>query len=49
VRDYLSKHHGTEFDRAFGPKTGKAIMHSTAGRSVMPAVLLVTLMANTYI
>lgn len=31
VRDYLAKHHGTEFDRAFGPKTGKAMMHSFAG------------------
>jgi hypothetical protein len=35
VRDYLAKNHGTEFDRAFGPKTGKAIMHSFAGRLVM--------------
>jgi hypothetical protein len=34
VRDYLAKNHGTEFDRAFGPKTGKAMMHSCAGRSV---------------
>ena len=35
VRDYLAKNHGTEFDRAFGPKTGKAMMHSLAGRSVV--------------
>lgn len=34
VRDYLAKNHGTEFDRAFGPKTGKAMMHSLAGRQV---------------
>jgi hypothetical protein len=34
VRDYLAKNHGTEFDRAFGPKTGKAMMHSLAGRLV---------------
>lgn len=32
MRDYLAKNHGTEFDRAFGAKTGKAIMHSLAGR-----------------
>ena len=32
VRDYLAKHHGADFDRAFGPGTGKAIMHATAGR-----------------
>ncbi|KAL1997151.1 hypothetical protein VTN49DRAFT_8016 [Thermomyces lanuginosus] len=31
VRDYLAKHHGADFDRAFGPGTGKAIMHATAG------------------
>jgi hypothetical protein len=36
VRDYLAKNHGTEFDRAFGAKTGKAMMHSLAGRSVAP-------------
>ena len=34
VRDILSKNYGTEFDRTFGPKTGKAMMHSLAGRSV---------------
>lgn len=34
VRDYLAKHHGADFDRAFGPGTGKAIMHATAGRYV---------------
>ena len=32
VRDYLAKHHGTDFDNAFGKGTGKAIMHATAGR-----------------
>lgn len=31
VRDYLSKHYGTDFDRTFGPKTGKAMMSSFAG------------------
>ncbi|GAQ11063.1 mitochondrial GTP/GDP carrier protein 1 [Aspergillus lentulus] len=31
VRDYLAKHHGSDFDRAFGKGTGKAIMHATAG------------------
>lgn len=31
ARDYLAKHYGTDFERAFGKKTGKAIMHSTAG------------------
>lgn len=31
VRDYLAKHHGTAFDQTFGPKTGKAMMHSFAG------------------
>lgn len=31
ARDYLSKHYGTDFEQAFGKKTGKAIMHSTAG------------------
>ena len=28
------KHHGDEFDRAFGKGTGKAIMHASAGRCV---------------
>lgn len=32
ARDYLAKHHGTDFDNAFGKGTGKAIMHATAGR-----------------
>lgn len=32
ARDYLAKHYGTDFEQAFGKKTGKAIMHSTAGR-----------------
>ncbi|CAI7661755.1 unnamed protein product [Penicillium bialowiezense] len=31
ARDYLAKHHGAEFDNAFGKGTGKAIMHATAG------------------
>ncbi|KAK0508300.1 hypothetical protein JMJ35_009384 [Cladonia borealis] len=31
ARDYLSLHHGHQFDAAFGPGTGKAIMHATAG------------------
>jgi len=32
VRDYLAMHYGKDFETAFGQKTGKAIMHSTAGR-----------------
>ena len=35
VRDYLSKHHGNEFDNMFGKKTGKAMMSSCAGRLVV--------------
>ncbi|KAL2155573.1 hypothetical protein VTH82DRAFT_315 [Thermothelomyces myriococcoides] len=31
ARDFLSKHYGRDFENAFGKKTGKAIMHSTAG------------------
>ncbi|KAK0651500.1 mitochondrial carrier domain-containing protein [Cercophora newfieldiana] len=31
ARDYLGKHYGKDFENAFGKKTGKAIMHSTAG------------------
>ncbi|KAK3075532.1 high copy suppressor of abf2 [Teratosphaeriaceae sp. CCFEE 6253] len=31
VRDYLTLHHGTSFDRTFGKGNGKAIMHATAG------------------
>ncbi|ROW10666.1 hypothetical protein VPNG_05138 [Cytospora leucostoma] len=31
ARDYLTKHYGSEFEAVFGKKTGKAIMHSTAG------------------
>jgi hypothetical protein len=31
VRDYLSKHYGTDFERTFGAKTGKAMMSSFAG------------------
>jgi hypothetical protein len=32
ARDYLAQHYGKDFKSAFGKKTGKAIMHSTAGR-----------------
>lgn len=32
ARDFLAKNYGTDFENAFGKKTGKAIMHSTAGR-----------------
>ncbi|KAK4175704.1 mitochondrial carrier domain-containing protein [Triangularia setosa] len=31
ARDYLGAHYGKDFENAFGKKTGKAIMHSTAG------------------
>ncbi|GKT86597.1 mitochondrial GTP GDP carrier protein 1 [Colletotrichum tofieldiae] len=31
ARDFLAKNYGEDFERAFGKKTGKAIMHSTAG------------------
>ncbi|KAI2616361.1 mitochondrial carrier [Hypomontagnella submonticulosa] len=31
ARDYLAAHYGKNFEDAFGKKTGKAIMHSTAG------------------
>ncbi|KAK6954899.1 Mitochondrial GTP/GDP carrier protein 1 [Daldinia eschscholtzii] len=31
ARDYLAIHYGKDFESAFGKKTGKAIMHSTAG------------------
>ncbi|KAJ1338282.1 putative mitochondrial carrier protein YHM1/SHM1 [Microdochium nivale] len=31
ARDYLDAHYGRDFESAFGKKTGKAIMHSTAG------------------
>ncbi|KAI1411665.1 mitochondrial carrier [Hypoxylon sp. FL1857] len=31
ARDYLAAHYGKDFESAFGKKTGKAIMHSTAG------------------
>ena len=34
ARDYLAKHHGSDFDNAFGKGTGKAIMHASAGRFV---------------
>lgn len=32
ARDFLAKHYSADFESAFGKKTGKAIMHSTAGR-----------------
>lgn len=31
ARDYLETHYGKNFETAFGKKSGKAIMHSTAG------------------
>ena len=31
VRDYLTQHHASEFDSAFGKGTGKAILNATAG------------------
>ncbi|KAI1745698.1 putative YHM1 [Xylaria scruposa] len=31
ARDYLATHFGKDFEGAFGKKTGKAILHSTAG------------------
>lgn len=34
ARDWLAQHYGKDFESAFGKKTGKAIMHSTAGRWV---------------
>lgn len=34
ARDYLAANYGKDFEGAFGKKTGKAIMHSTAGRYV---------------
>ena len=34
VRDYLANNHGSTFDNTFGKKTGKAMMHSLAGRLV---------------
>jgi hypothetical protein len=39
VRDYLALHHGSTFDSTFGKGTGKAIMHATAGRFVLPFTL----------
>lgn len=32
ARDFLSERYGKDFESAFGKKTGKAILHSTAGR-----------------
>ncbi|RYP57484.1 hypothetical protein DL769_009446 [Monosporascus sp. CRB-8-3] len=34
AREYLATHYGKDFESAFGKKTGKAIMHSTAGRQI---------------
>lgn len=31
ARDFLTQHYGKDFENAFGKKTGKAILHSTAG------------------
>lgn len=31
ARDFLTKHYGADFEAAFGKKTGKAVLHSTAG------------------
>ncbi|KAL1897547.1 high copy suppressor of abf2 [Ceratocystis pirilliformis] len=31
ARDYLTQHYGKDFESTFGKKTGKAILHSTAG------------------
>ncbi|KAI5286195.1 Mitochondrial GTP/GDP carrier protein 1 [Ascosphaera aggregata] len=31
ARDFLAKHYSSDFDSAFGKKTGKAVMHATAG------------------
>ena len=32
VKDYLETHHKSIFVNAFGEKTGKAVMHASAGR-----------------
>lgn len=32
ARDALSTNFGRDFEQAFGKKTGKALLHSTAGR-----------------
>ncbi|SPO05713.1 related to YHM1 (mitochondrial carrier), partial [Cephalotrichum gorgonifer] len=31
ARDFLTQHFGSNFESAFGKKTGKAVLHSTAG------------------
>ncbi|KAL5596520.1 hypothetical protein BROUX41_006745 [Berkeleyomyces rouxiae] len=31
ARDYLTQHYGKDFESTFGKKTGKAVLHSTAG------------------
>ena len=35
ARDFLAANYGKEFEDVFGKKTGKAIMHSAAGRYVL--------------
>lgn len=32
VRDYITLHFGTNFEKTFGTSTGKAMMHASAGR-----------------
>jgi hypothetical protein len=36
ARDWLTAGYGMDFENAFGKKTGKAILHSTAGRFGYP-------------
>ncbi|OAL36571.1 hypothetical protein AYO20_04187 [Fonsecaea nubica] len=45
VRDYLTQHHGQDFDKAFGKGTGKAMLNATAGSliGIFEAVLLLPL------
>ncbi|KIW79210.1 hypothetical protein Z517_05822 [Fonsecaea pedrosoi CBS 271.37] len=45
VRDYLTQHHGQDFDKAFGKGTGKAMLNATAGSliGIGEAVLLLPL------
>ncbi len=49
ARDYLAKHHGTDFDNAFGKGTGKAIMHATAGRFVCWGYGILDLVLTVYL
>ena len=39
ARDWLTKHYGTDFEGLFGKKTGKAVLHSTAGRYALHRTL----------